>query len=309
MPASRGGQQKRPGANAATPIVAACCAALPSTRASCRLAYSIRFVRSINMSDANDKRRRLEESLRGLSPSQIDSIHSVVRALSSPIQNWASSSSSFATNQFVVAFGDILRLHHYFFSDEPFTKDKFEHAMVRVLRALGHEASLARRGNRGHDMTVDGERWSLKTQADEGIKADELYISKFMELGRGKWVDERDLIGLRDSMLKHMEGYDRIFSLRCLSRSRNYEHRDTYEYELVEIPKALLELSRSGMIEMRHESRQNPKPGYCTVTSEGVVVCRLYFDGGTERKLQIKSILKTKCLVHATWRFTIPESP
>lgn len=261
------------------------------------------------MADANDERRRLEESLRGLSPSQLESIHAVVRALSSPIQHSAHPSSRFATNQFVVAFGDILRLHHYFFSDEPFTKDKFEHAMVRVLRSLGHDASLARRGNRGHDMTVDHERWSLKTQADEGIKTDEIYISKFMELGRGQWVDERDLVALRDGMLKHMEAYDRIFSLRCLSRSRSYAHKNTYEYELVEIPKALLELSRSGTIEMRHDSRQNPKPGYCTVTSEGVVVCRLYFDGGTERKLQIKSILKARCLVHATWRFTIPETP
>lgn len=261
------------------------------------------------MPGGNDERKRLEEAIRDLSPSQMESIRAVVRALSSPIECTAQPSSNFATTQFAVAFGDILRLHHYFFSDEPFTKDKFEHAMVRVLRSLDHDASLARRGNRGHDLTVNGERWSLKTQADAGIRADEIYISKFMELGRGKWVDERDLANLRDAMLTHMQAYDRIFSLRCLSRNRSYGHQDVFDYELVEIPKALLELSRSGVIEMRHESRQNPKPGYCTVTSKGTVVCRLYFDGGTERKLQIKNILKSACLVHATWKFTISESP
>lgn len=55
---------------------------------------------------------------------------------------------------------------------------------------------------------------------------------------------------------------------------------------------------------MMHESKQRPKPGYCTVVDkEGVVLFRLYFDGGTERKLQIKDLRKDRCIVHATWKF------
>ena len=30
---------------------------------------------------------------------------------------------------------------------------------------------------------------------------------------------------------------------------------------------------------------------------------QLYFDGGTERKLQIKNLRKDLCTVHATWVF------
>jgi hypothetical protein len=34
---------------------------------------------------------------------------------------------------------------------------------------------------------------------------------------------------------------------------------------------------------------------------------RLYFDGGTERKLKINKIDKRLCIVHATWEFIINE--
>lgn len=55
---------------------------------------------------------------------------------------------------------------------------------------------------------------------------------------------------------------------------------------------------------MMHDSRQNPKPGYCHVTdAQGRTRFDLYFDGGTERKLQIKGLDKSLCRVHGTWSF------
>ena len=60
---------------------------------------------------------------------------------------------------------------------------------------------------------------------------------------------------------------------------------------------------------MRHESRQTPKPGYCDVRDEaGALLFRLYFDGGTERKLQVKDLVKSTCLVHGEWEFTAPQT-
>ena len=37
--------------------------------------------------------------------------------------------------------------------------------------------------------------------------------------------------------------------------------------------------------------------------SRGEMKYQLYFDGGTERKLQIKNLRKDLCTVHATWVF------
>lgn len=108
-----------------------------------------------------------------------------------------------------------------------------------------------------------------------------------------------DLVGLRNQFFEHLESYDRILSLRCLPREN-----PNWFYELVEIPKALLLEARNGELQMMYESTQSPKPGYCHVKEDsGEIKYQLYFDGGGERKLQIKNLKKKHCIVHATWEF------
>ena len=173
-------------------------------------------------------------------------------------------------------FGDAIRVHHSF-SAEPFSKDKFEYILVGVLKITGRIAVLAPKGNPGHDVTVDGFKISLKTQADRGIKEDFLWVSKFMELGKGQWSNKpEDLEGLRQQFFSHMKSYDRIFSLRAIHKAPRWK------YELVEIPKELLMLAKEGVLEMKLNSTQAPKPGYCYVSDvNGQKLFDLYFDGGT----------------------------
>lgn len=158
------------------------------------------------------------------------------------------------------------------------------------------------KGNPGHDITINGVRFSLKTQADKSLKVGYVHISKFMELGKGDWIDkEEDLLGLREQFLRHMRNYDRILSLRRLPTGKK---KNICRYELVEIPKTLLEEAKNGTLRMVHGSRQTPKPGYCDVSEpRGRIKFQLYFDGGTERKLQIKALDKSLCTVHAEWEF------
>ncbi|MBF0507678.1 MAG: hypothetical protein HQK57_01975 [Deltaproteobacteria bacterium] len=144
---------------------------------------------------------------------------------------------------------------------------------------------------------------SLKTQADRGIRENKIWISKFMELGKGNWTDKPDdLKRLRDMFLSHLNNYERILSLRAIRKAPNWK------YELVEIPVELLRASAHGKLEMRLNSSQRPMPGYCYVKDvSGNDIYQLYFDGGTERKLQIKNLLKEYCIVHATWEFEITD--
>lgn len=198
--------------------------------------------------------------------------------------------------------GDAIRIHHAF-SDEPFTKDKFEYVLVRVLRFQGKDADKATGGNPGHDATVDDIRLSLKTQADKRIKENRLWISKFMELGTGDWGDDpSELRGLLDQFLEHTTRYERVFSLRALRRGPDWK------YELVEIPLNLLKSAEHGELEMKMNSKQYPKPGYCHVRDAlGKRLFQLYFDGGTERKLQVRNLEKSLCNVCAEWEFFIPD--
>ena len=250
-------------------------------------------------SEREDRLRRLCEALRELTSGQMGWGEAVVQQFRRPAEFRRLPVSDIINDCVPQDFGDALRIHHCF-SREPFTKDKFEFALERVVNLCGMSAALAPKGNPGHDITLNGIRFSLKTQADRSMRSSHLHISKFMELGRGKWGDEEnDLAGLRDQFLQHMVSYDRILSLRLLSRQGEQWH-----YELVEIPKVVLEEVRDGSLRMNHRSRQFPKPGYCYVTDTmGNSKFQLYFDGGTERKLQIQKLAKAYCIVHAEWVF------
>lgn len=244
---------------------------------------------------------RIEESLAELSLGQAFWIDRVIQIFKGPF-SFQTHDSDIINERTLPDFGDALRVHHSF-SREAFTKDKFEYLLEKCLVDAGVPARLAARGNPGHDITISGQRVSLKTQANKAIKEDKLWISKFMELGRGEWTDDpQQLEGLRQLFFEHLDGYDRILSLRTLSRGPEWS------YELVEIPKDLLMLAGQGRLEMRLGSRQMPKPGYCYVENKNSEpLFQLYFDGGTERKLQIKNLVKRECVLHARWTFSIPE--
>jgi hypothetical protein len=173
---------------------------------------------------------QITEAIQNLSETQIKLVNSIINQFSmSYIKKTANRDSDIINEDVLRDFGDTLRVHHIF-SQEPFTKDKFEYALVKTLIDCGFEAEMAPKGNPGNDILIHKFPVSLKTQADKGINKDKVHISKFMELGKGKWGDDPDdLIGLRDAFLKHMSGYVRIFTLRCLNRGPQL-----WSYELVE---------------------------------------------------------------------------
>ena len=239
---------------------------------------------------------QLAEALFGLSTSQRSWVRAVIDQFELPFDFWHKPDSNFISEPVLHGLGDAIRIHHAF-SRQALSKDRFEHALERTLILNGIPAALAdSRTNRGHDITVNGEKISLKTESASNTKVDFLHISKFMELGKGEW----ELPLLLQLFLDHMNGYDRIFQFRCLPSPAG-----KYLYELVEIPKDILLKANNSRLEVMNKSRQNPKPGYGYVTNDitGDAMYQLYFDGGTERKLQIKNIDKKYCIKHATWSF------
>lgn len=243
----------------------------------------------------------LLHAIRELTPGQFNWLESTVQIFQCP-HSYQIYKSDLLDEETLENFGDALRIHHSF-SMEPFSKDKFEYVLEKVVNMNSHRASLASKGNPGHDITIDNIPISLKTQADKNIKEDKIWISKFMELGQGQWGDDPShLNGLLKMFLKHLNKYERILILRALQKSPNWI------YELVEVPKAILLLAETGTIEMKSNSKQFPKPGYCFVRKGDIDLYQLYFDGGGERKLQLKNLLKSLCIVHARWEFKVPEA-
>ena len=240
--------------------------------------------------------RALAQNLTTLSDSQLAWMEGVIKQFTIEPELQRNPASDLISDCVLEMFGDALQIHHCF-STEALSKDRFEYSFNRVLNRCGIPSTLADKCNPGHDITIRGVPFSLKTQADKGIRADRLRISKFMELGKGKWDTEHDLLGLRDRFFRHMESYQRILQLRRITGLVELQ-----KYELMEIPKALLLRSANCDPVMMHASQQNPKPGKCKVEENGEVLFELYFDGGTERKLQIRRLRKDLCIVHAEWR-------
>lgn len=254
------------------------------------------------MKPADKRQQRIAalcDALPALTDGQLEWVRVVAKQFSSIHEYTRSDDSDIMSPCVLQDFGDALRIHHCF-SHEAFSKDKFEYVLERVLTLCNMPASLATRGNRGHDITIEGVPVSLKTQANRGLNKALIHISKFMELGKGQWgTDDSDLFGLRDQFLEHMKGYDRLLVLRNLSKAPL-----DWNYDLVEIPKSLLLLAATVPLEMQHNSTQIPRPGYGRVfDADGNLSLELYFDGGGERKLQIRKIRVSLCHVHASWRF------
>ena len=247
----------------------------------------------------------LVPDLAKLTSDQYAWIQQLVRSMILPLNSKRSPESDVTTDDKSMGLFFLYLVTHHTLSSEPFKKEKFEYAVEKIMGVLGRTASRpASRTNPGLDLTVNGQRWSFKSEAHRGVKPESIWISKWMELGKGKWGDdENDLRSLCELFLHHLEGYDRIFILRCLTPEDPIEHH----YEMLEIPKDILKLSKSGAFTMMQSSRQSPKPGYCRVSDAAGLMYELYFDGGTERKLQVKKLRRDLCGFHAEWNFQTPE--
>ena len=125
--------------------------------------------------------RSLCKALREISDSQIEWTEAVIAQFRIKPEIYTNPKSDIVTACVSEGFADALQIHHCF-STEALSKDRFEYALERIMNRCGVPAQLARRGNPGHDITIKGVPYSLKTQADKGIKEGSLHISKFMEL-------------------------------------------------------------------------------------------------------------------------------
>lgn len=247
------------------------------------------------MSQLSKEQQEFLDALDRLTTDQRQFVQNSIHAFTSEHMFWRASDSDVITDAVLASLGDRLLTHHAS-SRQALSKDRFEFAFESALNAAGVPARLVTsRTNRGHDIDINGVPVSLKTEAAANIREDFIHVSKWMELGRGEW----DLPVLRDLFLDHMQGYHRIFTMRKLK-----DDGGRTRYELVEIPKTLLLEAAYCDFEVCENSRQNPMPGYGYVKGlSGDLKFSLYFDGGGERKLQIKHLRKDLCKLHATWSF------
>lgn len=259
----------------------------------------------------------LSDAVERLTKSQKDWISSFVAQFEMPYSFQLDPASDLVTDTVLENIGDLLRIHHAM-SRRALSKAPFEYAFEKALQLSGVSAKLADSStNPGYDLKIGNVRISLKTEAAKNVKEDAIHVSKWLEMGKGDWDPPNIQL---PRFLEHMEGYDRILTLRCLLQTGA-----KYRYELVEIPKDLMLEVKAGLMEKAPKTKQLTSPWHCRVIDEEATALALaayeakkgrkgkapkpiykfslYFDAGSERKLQVKGLMKRHCAVHATWEF------
>src|SRR5271166_2351118 len=124
-------------------------------------------------------RDRIIKTLSKLSDNQVAYVDAIVTGMARSVSTFRLPSSDIASECFVERFG-IELLGHHSVASKAMNKLQFEYAMERVLNICKRSAQLAPAGNPGHDITIDSVPCSLKTQSNADIRADVVWISKFM---------------------------------------------------------------------------------------------------------------------------------
>lgn len=247
---------------------------------------------------------RLVAQAQLLDSAQLEMLGEMAEALQQPCEVLVDPTSDLATGKFSDYLLNRLKIHHAT-SEEKFKKASFEYAFIAAARYAGASASKTKSQTfQGADVTVDGVRWSLKTEASAKISRTGIVVSKFSE---ARWI--RDCETPDDfaraclpRFLAHLDEYDRIATLRAFSVGR--EH---VRYELVEIPKKLL-MGAAGLTARDFTTRTKNGGSSALVRDDDGIAFKLVLDGSVE-KVTLSRIPVRRCRFHASWTVpTIPET-
>jgi Type II site-specific deoxyribonuclease len=181
------------------------------------------------------------------------------------------------------------------------TKQVFENVFGRALQRAGHKVTRPKsQTNPGHDLTIDGVKWSLKTEGSKQLRPGMIYISKFMEsAGVRNFKSTKDALARVERIHEHLARYERIVVLRSWSEEHE-ELGETTRYELIEIPKTLFADGFAGLRAKDFSPLTATKTTRAPLTIDGEEIARLHFDGSDE-KVTFSRISTKHCLRHATW--------
>ncbi len=243
----------------------------------------------------------LEALLNRLTGERRAVIGEIIHALLSPIKSQINGTSNICTSSFVEAFQSRLIVFQAL-NDDALSKKAFEYAFANAYReSTGKEVIVNRNSVMpGEDVIADGIKFSMKTEADRGIRSEFLKISKLME---ARWIRDcktgKDfLAGVQNNIVPHLNRYDRILVLRAFRAAGNYEYR------LVEIPKTVL-LEMRKLAASSFSGRTPSGSTRAIVSAGGNELFLLRLDGSVE-KVTVDRLRQDLCVVHGMW--TIPAS-
>lgn len=252
--------------------------------------------------EKSELEEKLWEHIRRLTPGQVELLSDMAIAFQHEVLQDLDAGSDIVTEEFADYFRNRLILHHAT-SDEKFKKKTFEHAFRASVMHSGREATITSQATlAGADVVIDGsERWSLKTEAAQGLSPTKITVSKFSE---ARWI--RDCLTAEDFCEEarfrighHLGQYDRMVTLRAFDRPHS-----RVRYDFVEIPLPLLQRV-STMNPDDFTARTGAGGSSVRIRDDdGKVAFTVVLDGSVE-KVTVRGLRLDLCRVHASWEVPV----
>ncbi len=205
------------------------------------------------------------------------------------------------TRELADAFGYQLRIFHAMHGDhEALSKKAFEYALDSAATSAGFRSSISDSATTpGADIMINGQGFSIKTEAGRSISKQVVFLTKLME---SAWTKNLSSIppfveGIRANVLPRLLQPDRTLVWRCHSRLTGPERRA--EYELLEIPKHYWE----AMATVREEDFTPLTAAGSTsapIRIGGKPIYTVSFDG-SDQKVQIRNLQVASCSFLGRW--------
>lgn len=237
--------------------------------------------------------------LKALNPQEVDLVLELIKALALQAKSYIGPQSDLCDEKFSEHFVSRLKIYHAL-NDDVLKKKTFEYAFARSLSYSGKQATVTENSVlAGEDVSVNGVKFSLKTEASKTISKRSIVISKLME---ARWIRECTdaesiLESVQQHVVAHLRRYDRILVLRA------FKGDNVYRYRLVEIPLELL-LKMETLSASSFSLRTANGSSRAAVYDGADQVFSLSLDGSVE-KITIRGLDESRCFLHGEWEVPV----
>jgi len=196
------------------------------------------------------------------------------------------------TPDFIVTLRGLVGVHQSIYRTTPPQGIYFEALVEEAFRRIKKPVAVIEAGGRNqprHDLLVDNQKISLKTETGIGTHADHITITKLCTTEREPW--EAHVLVQR--VINHLARYDTILMFRAVWRPK------AIRYQLVEIPVKTLRLMDKISLQVVGKRKGRQSLG-ADIMRDGERLFRVHFDA-SDGKCSIGNLGIQHCLILEEW--------
>jgi len=207
---------------------------------------------------------------------------------------------SIFSKDLITAIKTLIYQHHTVYPHLPPQGIYFESLVERAFRITGKPFTPIEPSTPNlpaHDLMIEGQRISIKTETGAGTKKDRISITKVCTTEKDPWEAE----SLRKHVLIHLRRYDHLLMLRAVWEG------SVIHYQAIDIPLTILrKIDKIVLTQVGKRAGRRSIGGDAIIHDQ--IAFHVHFDGA-DGKCQIRGLRIDFCKMLAEWDYQIPSNP